>query len=108
MKILILSTNIMFIIITNNYNMYPEFQLDSLLLGLTGGTTIASSISLLNNLPPGIQSMLVSAGIFAGGWAQIIASFRNNETRDEKYILCLLYTSPSPRDQRGSRMPSSA
>ena len=30
---------------------------------------------------------------------------------DEKmrlYELCLLYTSPSPRDQRGSRMPSSA
>ena len=25
----------------------------------------------------------------------------------EKYT-CLLYTSPSPRDQRGSRMPSSA
>ena len=23
-------------------------------------------------------------------------------------IYCLLYTSPSPRDQRGSRMPSSA
>jgi len=26
----------------------------------------------------------------------------------EKLISCLLYTSPSPRDQRGSRMPSSA
>ena len=25
-----------------------------------------------------------------------------------KYGTCLLYTSPSPRDQRGSRMPSSA
>ena len=25
-----------------------------------------------------------------------------------KLITCLLYTSPSPRDQRGSRMPSSA
>ena len=25
----------------------------------------------------------------------------------QRYI-CLLYTSPSPRDQRGSRMPSSA
>ena len=25
-----------------------------------------------------------------------------------KYSICLLYTSPSPRDQRGSRMPSSA
>ena len=24
------------------------------------------------------------------------------------YCFCLLYTSPSPRDQRGSRMPSSA
>ena len=26
----------------------------------------------------------------------------------ERYTPCLLYTSPSPRDQRGSRMPSSA
>ena len=26
----------------------------------------------------------------------------------EKHLNCLLYTSPSPRDQRGSRMPSSA
>ena len=25
-----------------------------------------------------------------------------------KIVVCLLYTSPSPRDQRGSRMPSSA
>ena len=27
---------------------------------------------------------------------------------DDFYLGCLLYTSPSPRDQRGSRMPSSA
>ena len=26
----------------------------------------------------------------------------------DKHDTCLLYTSPSPRDQRGSRMPSSA
>ena len=26
----------------------------------------------------------------------------------QSYYICLLYTSPSPRDQRGSRMPSSA
>ena len=31
----------------------------------------------------------------------------NNPTAN-KVIACLLYTSPSPRDQRGSRMPSSA
>ena len=29
-------------------------------------------------------------------------------TSDELTSICLLYTSPSPRDQRGSRMPSSA
>ena len=28
--------------------------------------------------------------------------------RGEEFSCCLLYTSPSPRDQRGSRMPSSA
>ena len=28
--------------------------------------------------------------------------------KDKKGLICLLYTSPSPRDQRGSRMPSSA
>ena len=27
---------------------------------------------------------------------------------DKEITSCLLYTSPSPRDQRGSRMPSSA
>ena len=26
----------------------------------------------------------------------------------KEYIICLLYTSPSPRDKRQSRMPSSA
>ena len=29
-------------------------------------------------------------------------------SKEAKFISCLLYTSPSPRDQRGSRMPSSA
>ena len=30
------------------------------------------------------------------------------EVIERKFRDCLLYTSPSPRDQRGSRMPSSA
>ena len=33
--------------------------------------------------------------------------FTSNNTMAKDYH-CLLYTSPSPRDQRGSRMPSSA
>ena len=32
----------------------------------------------------------------------------DNTKRSDAYYNCLLYTSPSPRDQRGSRMPSSA
>ena len=40
-----------------------------------------------------------------------LAQFANESEIKEKFDLlmnCLLYTSPSPRDQRGSRMPSSA
>ena len=38
----------------------------------------------------------------------ISVSFSIHSSKDQKYVICLLYTSPSPRDQRGSRMPSSA
>ena len=34
--------------------------------------------------------------------------FRHNAPSSIPVGSCLLYTSPSPRDQRGSRMPSSA
>ena len=36
------------------------------------------------------------------------ANFSDMKEEMTKNIICLLYTSPSPRDQRGSRMPSSA
>ena len=37
-----------------------------------------------------------------------IENLIGNKSFVEMIWLCLLYTSPSPRDQRGSRMPSSA
>ena len=40
--------------------------------------------------------------------AGLYAFMQENEIPFESYSRCLLYTSPSPRDQRGSRMPSSA
>ena len=59
--------------------------------------------------------------------AKVVIDYRSHPERTEELIeevgelggqsigvqadvskLCLLYTSPSPRDQRGSRMPSSA
>ena len=39
--------------------------------------------------------------------AHVLSAVIEN-TEIEHVIICLLYTSPSPRDQRGSRMPSSA
>ena len=50
---------------------------------------------------------------------EIIDEFQNNEEKEEdtiyippfhiaKATICLLYTSPSPRDRTRSRMPSSA
>ena len=46
---------------------------------------------------------IISISIFA------YSEFNNEITGWLAFLsLCLLYTSPSPRDQRGSRMPSSA
>ena len=39
---------------------------------------------------------------------RIRENLRSMESDSTHEIICLLYTSPSPRDQRGSRMPSSA
>ena len=37
-----------------------------------------------------------------------IASYNRKPVVSARQMACLLYTSPSPRDQRGSRMPASA
>ena len=45
------------------------------------------------------------------GLSEYDASVLTADTEDASFfeaVACLLYTSPSPRDQRGSRMPSSA
>ena len=40
--------------------------------------------------------------------AELVAETIRNRILNGELKDCLLYTSPSPRDQRGSRMPSSA
>ena len=40
--------------------------------------------------------------------ATLTVTAANNNQNETISRFCLLYTSPSPRDQRGSRMPSSA
>ena len=51
------------------------------------------------------KSSLAFDTIFAEGQRRYVESL---STYARQFLSCLLYTSPSPRDQRGSRMPSSA
>ena len=44
----------------------------------------------------------------AGFWGSEAGANDESRPSDVSVAFCLLYTSPSPRDQRGSRMPSSA
>ena len=62
------------------------------------------------------KPIFLSVGYASCHWCHVMAheSFEDDETAklmNEKFInikVCLLYTSPSPRDKRQSRMPSSA
>ena len=54
---------------------------------------------------------IASTTVISGGGGLKIESFddyQENHTSDTTFYYCLLYTSPSPRDISGSRMPSSA
>ena len=53
-----------------------------------------------------IDSNNLNLGIKEIGWKLDFRKFRIYLA--EKYKVCLLYTSPSPRDRTRSRMPSSA
>ena len=72
----------------------------------SGVSDIGSNISVagIANINSGTHSAafesLQGSTVNIGGTAAIVGSSND--------FACLLYTSPSPRDQRGSRMPSSA
>ena len=66
---------------------------------LTIGRIIIVPFFVLAFYLPGFYGDLTALILF------IIASFTDFL---DGMLACLLYTSPSPRDQRGSRMPSSA
>ena len=55
--------------------------------------------------------------VFTGPDGKLVGKYKKGQSLNPPIALlihphplygCLLYTSPSPRDQRGSRMPSSA
>ena len=59
-------------------------------------TSVAGGGSFFEAVEAGLNTASRS-GSLSAGWAEF-----------KRVLSCLLYTSPSPRDQRGSRMPSSA
>ena len=89
-----------------NEKLYDEFEDLAQRLGLkilkgkgnfSGGTCTVNdkTVIVINKMKPIEQRLRTLATCFL--------EFDLNEV-----YICLLYTSPSPRDQRGSRMPSSA
>ena len=51
----------------------------------------------------------IEQAVFKKDSVSNLKAFANWDYVQEEFVnICLLYTSPSPRDQRGSRMPSSA
>ena len=74
------------------------FELGVPILGICYGQQV-----MMQQLGGEVQGGKISGG---GGTAEFGRAFVQPE--GALPLLCLLYTSPSPRDQRGSRMPSSA
>ena len=70
--------------------------------------TVSTDNSVATSENLGIEVALVDENIPLVSGLVIPESSNNNSTADTVDTICLLYTSPSPRDQRGSRMPSSA
>ena len=77
---------------------------------------VAKILQLLK-LPDGTVRVLVEgqdrasiSDLKIGDYMDAVVKINPSEQADKDHVakLCLLYTSPSPRDQRGSRMPSSA
>ena len=64
-------------------------------------TWTAATIMSITSFFKGIELVGIMGGVELSDHEEILKSAAN-------FTTCLLYTSPSPRDQRGSRMPSSA
>ena len=115
------------------YNGHIDIALIKLLNPLLPETSIIVSTPFRVQIPSGLISRLGHIGqsyqitqwypkpavYDKNGWNPIpylnqgefyseFGSFDVSITLPDNYVVCLLYTSPSPRDQRGSRMPSSA
>ena len=56
----------------------------------------------------GVDPLVVWYAYFDKQCSSIAAHVKDDKLQQAEPMICLLYTSPSPRDKRQSRMPSSA
>ena len=92
---------------------WGELASGLLIVGSAVGLVISLREELRDRIPyfSAMVFMLLTAAIHGAGTYTLKRWKLRNTSRGVLLIgmlLCLLYTSPSPRDQRGSRMPSSA
>ena len=82
----------------------------------SGNTTVRSfresvDVFLHGNHIASLDTATHALTLKDGGWQSVTTKSRLNALLEEfvpSMRICLLYTSPSPRDRYGSRMPSSA
>ena len=90
----------------------PVGEQGSLIDILTDREMIVCTRQLTDQNAVAVKSQLDFYGRFCPRWQKVVAVERKVAPEIVERLsqsgICLLYTSPSPRDQRGSRMPSSA
>ena len=99
----------------NTRNMYDAITGDVIGLTSTNGLDIAGALQFGRDHGKALRDMTFQQ---RGNMIKKLALYLNKrkeqfyeisyKTGATRVDSCLLYTSPSPRDQRGSRMPSSA
>ena len=74
-----------------------------------GAFVIANSVSVIKSSAGGVLKVIKGPRWKAKDYNDLLQlMFELTRAYKAKGILCLLYTSPSPRDRQKSRMPSSA
>ena len=74
-------------------------------LGILGSTKGTDLEAIITAIQKGTLNAKINLVVSNKENALLLKRAENNNIKKE-FISCLLYTSPSPRDQRGSRMPS--